>query len=395
MPTTRPGRRPAHGASLVAAFVGFETDVPGPGVPSDPQALRVARHDRAGRSTSPRLADQFPVLIQLEDLHWADDGSLRWLEAADAALHDKPVLVVATARPQLREERPQWGRDADQQPLEHHTRMWLQPLAREDARKLVRDLLRHVEHPPDALVDLVHRRRRAATPSTSRSWSPGSSTPGVIVRGDAAWRVVPELVGTVAGAVNSLRGWLQARLDALSNGGAGGLLQRASVVGRVFWDDAVDRLAPGSALPGDAWPSPTTLDRSAAASWSSSGRVSSFDSAREFLFKHALLRDVAYDGVLRSSPAALPAPRAACLALRGESARSGREDEYAALDRRALRPGRRPGPPAAWYFRAGQQGDVGLRPRGGPPSCCVARSSWSTEDPVVRFDVLATRECDA
>ena len=138
-------------------------------MPSDPQALRLAGTVALAEYFA-RLADRSPVLIQLEDLHWADDGSLRWLEAADAALHDKPVLVVATARPQLREERPLWGRDADQQPLDHHTRMWLQPLGPRRRRASSCATCSATSSIRPTRSSTSCSTPPAATPSTSRSW---------------------------------------------------------------------------------------------------------------------------------------------------------------------------------------------------------------------------------
>ena len=135
---------------------------------------------------------------------------------------------------------------------------------------------------------------------------------------------------------------LQARLDALSNEERG-LLQRASVVGRVFWDDAVDRLGRRRGVPGDAAVS-DTLDRLRGRELVFQREVSAFDSAREFLFKHALLRDVAYDSVLRGHRQRYHAPAAAWLAE--VSAAAAAQDEYAALIaehyEQGPRPGRRP-----------------------------------------------------
>ncbi len=366
-----------HDAHLVGAFVGFETDLPGAGVPSDPQALRVAGTVALAEYFA-RLADQSPVLIQLEDLHWADDGSLRWLEAADAALHDKPVLVVATARPQLREERPQWGRGPDQQPLGHHTRMWLQPLAPDDARRLVRDLLRFVEHPPDELVDLVLD-AAGGNPFYVEELVTWLVDAGVIVRGDP-WRVVPELVGTVQ-VPNSLRGVLQARLDALDPLQRS-VLQRAAVVGRVYWDAAVAHLADHGTV--DVGRVHDELRRRELVFERTD---SIFTSAREFVFRHGLLRDVAYDGVLR-------AHRERYHRLAGEwlaetSARSGREDEFAAVVAEHFDKAR-DGRAGAWYLRAGQQGTAVHALE--EASRLLGRALELADDDLARFEALVARE---
>ena len=360
------------------AFVGFETDEPGPGVPSDPQALRVAGTVALAEYFA-RLADQFPVLIQLEDLHWADDGSLRWLEAADAALHDKPVLVVATARPQLREERPQWGRGADQQPLEHHagcgSSRWL---ARTPASSCA-TCSATSSTLPTRCVDLVLD-AAGGNPFYVEELVTWLVDAGVIVRGDPTWRVVPELVGTVQ-VPNSLRGVLQARLDALDPLQRS-VLQRAAVVGRVYWDAAVAHLADHGTV--DVGRVHDELRRRELVFEHTD---SIFASAREFVFRHGLLRDVAYDGVLR-------AHRERYHRLAGEwlaetSARSGREDEFAAVvaehfdkarDERA----------GAWYLRAGQQGAAVHALE--EASRLLGRALELADDDLARFEALVARE---
>ena len=68
----------------------------------DPQGLRKRASAHLAEYFA-RLAEDLPVVILLEDLHWADEGSLAWIDAADEVLRDSRVLVVATARPSLLE----------------------------------------------------------------------------------------------------------------------------------------------------------------------------------------------------------------------------------------------------------------------------------------------------
>ena len=203
---------------------------------------------------------------------------------------------------------------------------------------------------------------------------------GVMVRGDPTWRVVPELVGTVQ-VPNSLRGVLQARLDALDPLQRS-VLQRAAVVGRVYWDAAVAHLADHGTV--DVGRVHDELRRRELvferADWI-------FASAREFVFRHGLLRDVAYDGVLR-------AHRERYHRLAGEwlaetSARSGREDEFAAVvaehfdkarDERA----------GAWYLRAGQQGAAVHALE--EASRLLGRALELADNDLARFEALVARE---
>ncbi|HEY0464741.1 MAG TPA: serine/threonine-protein kinase PknK, partial [Polyangiaceae bacterium] len=54
---------------------------------------------------------QAPLILRLEDIHWADLGSLRAVDYLLSALHDRPLLIVATARPEVRELYPDlWQR---------------------------------------------------------------------------------------------------------------------------------------------------------------------------------------------------------------------------------------------------------------------------------------------
>jgi hypothetical protein len=91
-------------ARLVRAWLGFGPDDT-TSLPSDPQTLP-AEAARSLAEYFARLSAVAPVVILLEDLHRADDGSLYWLDAADPVLKDARVLVVATSRPSLLEERP-------------------------------------------------------------------------------------------------------------------------------------------------------------------------------------------------------------------------------------------------------------------------------------------------
>ena len=78
----------------------------------DPQNLMPAGEVRAAGSVEAvhrafaELVDselgRGPLVLQLEDIHWADLGSLRALDHLLSALHDRPLLVVATGRPEVR-----------------------------------------------------------------------------------------------------------------------------------------------------------------------------------------------------------------------------------------------------------------------------------------------------
>ncbi len=94
-------------------------------------------------------ARQRPQVILLEDLHWADDSSLDFILRLGLALRDCPALLIGTTRPALYERRADWMEGHD-----FHQRLDLQPLSKQDSRKLVEDVLQKVADLPAALRDL-------------------------------------------------------------------------------------------------------------------------------------------------------------------------------------------------------------------------------------------------
>ena len=62
------------------------------------------------------LAAQGPVLALFDDIHWAEPAFLDLLENLLETIDDAPVLLLATARHELLEERPQWGERERSQP---------------------------------------------------------------------------------------------------------------------------------------------------------------------------------------------------------------------------------------------------------------------------------------
>ena len=55
------------------------------------------------------LAERGPLVLVFDDLHWADDGLLDFVDHLVEWARGVPLLVVCTARPELLERRPGWG----------------------------------------------------------------------------------------------------------------------------------------------------------------------------------------------------------------------------------------------------------------------------------------------
>ncbi len=367
-------------AALVGSWLGFDVAGSGFDLPSEPQALRDQGTEALGEYFR-SLSQLAPVLIMLEDLHWADEGTLRWLDAVAPVLADAKVLVIATARPEFLESRPLWG-----QGLSHHVRLSLSPLSRRESRELVRQILRYVDDLPVELVDLVIDSAEG-NPFYVEELVTWLIDAGVVVRGEPHWSVVPERIRTVA-VPSTLKGVLQSRLDALSLDERN-LLQRASVVGRVFWDLAVQALdedaQPGAAAERD----PGCLESLRQRELLLQRDVSNFASAREFLFKHALLRDVAYDGVLRAHRQRFHSRAARWLAE--TSAAVGRADEYAAVIAEHYERAQDP-LAATWFLRAGARAASVYALTEATRMLESALQHVPEDDVHLRFDILRERE---
>ena len=186
------------------------------------------------------LGQRNPVVVVLEDLHWADDSSLDLVQRLVASLASLPLFVVGTARPSLFERRPGWlGALRDAGHVE------LGPLSREDSLALVGQILQRADDPPKELADLVVDTAEG-NPFYIEELLKMLVEEGVIRAGGVRWEVELQRLSTLR-VPPTLTGVLQARFDSLAFEERT-YLQRGSVIGRVFWDRAIEYLE----LAGDA-----------------------------------------------------------------------------------------------------------------------------------------------
>jgi predicted ATPase len=145
-------RRVSEMALLLGSFLGFEME-------ESPLALALERRPGQERELARAVLGRFleqdaagrPLVIVAEDLHDADDDSLDELQALSAELADAPILIVATARPELLVRRPGWGYGGERQ-----LRIDLPPLSRPEMEALVRSMLVTASL-PDGLAEQVAR----------------------------------------------------------------------------------------------------------------------------------------------------------------------------------------------------------------------------------------------
>lgn len=247
----------------------------------DPRSLRDQAF-AALRGYLQRLAAPgapLPLLL-VEDLHWADDGSLDLLQHLQAHAAGLPLALIMTSRPTLGTRRPDWG------PPE--TLLPLRPLAAAQGDELAQALLQRLDVVPPRLSALIVGQAEG-NPYYMEELVRRLIDDGVIDTGGPRWSVHEERLQDLR-LPGTLVGLLQARLDALP-AAERQAARLASVIGPVFWDDALQ------ALDADA---PRALPALQRAAFVRTNATSDFEGTVERQFDHHLLHQVTYDTLLKA-----------------------------------------------------------------------------------------------
>jgi class 3 adenylate cyclase/tetratricopeptide (TPR) repeat protein len=263
-----------------------------------PLAARERLHDSWAEFLQ-ELAAERPTVVLIEDVHWAEDDLLDLIDSLVGQV-DGPLLVLATARPELLERRPAWNRWA----------LALEALPVATAGELL-DGLVGAELPALLRGEIVDRAE--GNPFFVEELLATLIDRGVLKRQDGGW-TFEELPEGFA-VPDTVQAVLAARIDLLPPAEKAAL-QAASVIGRVFWTGPVYELV-GGAPDFDLLVERDFVRRRAA---------SALSGEREYAIKHALTREVAYASLPRARRAQLHAAFAGWLERSGEAS-----DEQSAL----------------------------------------------------------------
>ncbi len=279
--TTDVATNPAKSTAALAFSVGLE-DPAFSFRDAEPREVRLKMH-AAWRSLFSALASRSPVVAVVEDIHWADPALLDLLEElADRVVG--PVLFVCPARPELTERRPGWAGGR-----RNVSSIALEPLTSEESDRLIGFLLS-----VDDLPRSVHERileRAEGNPFFLEEIVRHLIDEGSIAQESDRWRATSDIDDVRI--PDTVQAVLAARIDLL-DAVEKRALQRAAVVGRVFWPPPVERL-----LNGDRDRLRETLVRLEDRELVASRLSSSIAGEPEFIFKHVLTREVAYESLPR------------------------------------------------------------------------------------------------
>jgi class 3 adenylate cyclase/tetratricopeptide (TPR) repeat protein len=232
-----------------------------------------------------RAAAAGALLLLLDDLQWADDSSISVLREIIEELAPQPLLTIALTRPESREGDDDWAN------LPNHMLVPLEPMSTEESEALLDSILEKIDDcPPELRTRLVEH--AGGNPYYLEELVMMCIDDGVIVPDDQAWSVHMDRLATLR-VPTTLTGVIRARLDGLSPE-EHTTLQQASVVGRVFWDQAIARLAASTGAVAVDAPL-RLLERRGMITQRA---TSLFSNVSEFAFTNTLLRDATYDEVL-------------------------------------------------------------------------------------------------
>lgn len=232
------------------------------------------------------------ALMILEDLHWADKSSLELINYLADISRDMPLLICRLTRPVHFDEGIE-SLVADT--AVSQSTLHLTPLSADESRQLVHDILHKLPEIPADLSNLIVERAEG-NPFYLEELIKAFIEDGIILAGEKKWQIKSTQLDNIR-IPTTLTGVLQARLDRLSELERA-TLQRAAVIGRQFWDSAVIQMNELAADPLHASETIAALQALEKREMIFKRHTSVFSSTQTYSFKHALLREVTYEGVL-------------------------------------------------------------------------------------------------
>ncbi len=222
------------------------------------------------------LAAVQPLVLCFEDIHWAEEPLLDLIEQLAERAREAPLLIVCLARPELLDVRPSWGGGRLRSAA-----IELQPLDDEESATLVDALLTDENLSPGQRAAVLEK-------AEGNPLFVEETVRMLLERGadDAEDRIPDTVQALIAARVDRL----QPRTKSV--------VQRAAVIGRVFWGSAVATLTGDDGV-ADA------LDELVERDFVTREHRSSISGEQAFRFKHVLIRDVAYSGLSKDARASL------------------------------------------------------------------------------------------
>jgi class 3 adenylate cyclase/tetratricopeptide (TPR) repeat protein len=235
------------------------------------------------------MARSGPLVVVFDDIHWAEPTFLDLIEHIADWTHDAPLLVVCLSRRELLDVRPGWGGGKV-----NATMIQLEPLSAEECAALVDGLLGEAGLAASARERIVEAAE--GNPLFVEQMLSMMIDDDLLRRDDGHWVPAGDL-GEVA-IPPTIQALIAARLDRLDEEERA-VIERASVVGRIFYRGAVSDLSPEPVRPSVDGHLQTLVRRELI-----HPHASEFDDDT-YRFRHLLIRDQAYEAMPKESRADL------------------------------------------------------------------------------------------
>jgi class 3 adenylate cyclase/tetratricopeptide (TPR) repeat protein len=254
---------------------------------SGPESPQKAESFAAWRRFLEAVAEERPLVLVFEDLHWADPALLEFIEHLVDWVTGVPMFVVCTARPELYDKHPNWGGGKRNINI-----VSLAPLSDSETAQLISSLLSQVVLPAEVHSALLDR--AGGNPLYAEEFIRMLFDRGILKQKGRVLSLEKDAEIPVPESVHAL---IAARLDTLSSEHKS-LLHDASVAGKVFWSGAIAAIGKREKdLVREG------LHALGAKELVRASRTSSMAGEPEHSFWHALIRDVCYGQITRAARA--------------------------------------------------------------------------------------------
>jgi class 3 adenylate cyclase/tetratricopeptide (TPR) repeat protein len=256
------------------------------GIDSSPGAAREEAFT-AWRRFLEAMAWERPTVLVFEDLHWADEAMLAFLDHLIELSEGVPLFLLCTARPELYERKPDWGGGT-----RTAATISLAPLSNEETARLVSTLLGAAVLPAEMQALVIER--AGGNPLYAGEFVRMLKDRELLVQRGPTLALQE---GAEIPFPDSVQALIAARLDTLSHERKA-LLQDAAVLGKVFWSGAVATMG-GLEEPAVR----DSLHELSRTDLVLPSGTSSMEGESEYAFWHLLVRDVAYGQIPRGARA--------------------------------------------------------------------------------------------
>lgn len=290
------------------------------------------------------VADGTPVVLILEDIHWADSASMQILQRIWLALKDSPIFIVCSMQAKLFQPSNSWLMDDSQ--VENVT---LPALSDAASAKLIEQILQKIPTlSPKLRENLIENAH--GHPLLIEELIQLLIDQDVILPTPTRWHVDNDALVAMGDLPSTLEAVLQARLAKIPTLERE-MLQRASAIGRAFWNVALSQISDATTHQMGLEIIDVVLDNLQERGLILQREASPFAKTKEYIFKHSFLRDIVYQSLPSHRLSAYHTQIAAWLIEHnGEQV-----DAYAALIAAHYRAANIPVTAAEWFCRAGEQ----------------------------------------